>query len=52
MGYANDQLFVFDNELNSYLGYTITAIPEPGTAALLATGLLLIGIVHRRRSRA
>lgn len=48
MGYANNQLFVFSNTLDSYLGYTIT-IPEPGTTFLLVIGVLLIGVVYRRR---
>jgi hypothetical protein len=51
MGYANDQLFVFDDALDRYVGFNITVIPEPGTAALLATGLILIGATCRRRSR-
>ncbi len=51
MGYANDQLFVFDNALDRYVGFDITVIPEPGTAALLATGLLLLGFISWRRHK-
>lgn len=49
MGYANHQLFVYDSGIDSFRGYQITAIPEPGTIALLGVGLAMIGFTWRRR---
>lgn len=49
MGYANHQLFVYDSGIDGFRGYQITAIPEPGTIALLGVGLAMIGFTWRRR---
>lgn len=51
MGYANHQLFVYDSGIDSFRGYQITAIPEPGTIALLGVGLAMIGFTWHRRRR-
>jgi hypothetical protein len=51
MGYANDQLFIYNGPIDSYQGFAIAAIPEPGTLSLLATGLIGFGLFWRRRSR-
>lgn len=51
MGYANHLLFVYDSGLDAYKGYQITAIPEPGTLALLGVGLAIVGIGYYRRRR-
>ncbi len=51
MGYANHLLFVYDSGLDSYRGYQITAIPEPGTLSLLGVGLAITGIGYYRRRR-
>ncbi len=51
MGYANHLLFVYDSGLDGYRGYQITAIPEPGTFALLGVGLAMVGIGYYRRRR-
>ena len=52
MGYANHLLFVYDGGSDSYRGFQITAIPEPGTLALLGTGLVMVAIAYYRRRRA
>ena len=51
MGYANHLLFVYDSNIDAFRGYQITTIPEPGTVALLALGVTLLGIGHYRRRR-
>ena len=51
MGYANHLLFVYDGGIDGYRGYQITAIPEPGTLALLGTGLVMVAIACYRRRR-
>jgi hypothetical protein len=43
MGYTNGQLFVFDQNTQTYLGFDILQpIPEPTTFALLVSGLTAI----------
>lgn len=46
--------YVFGNPYNSYgvgsFGLTVSAVPEPNTAALLVAGLALLGMYARRRS--
>lgn len=49
MGYANHLLFIYDSEVDGFRSFEITAIPEPGTLALLALGLALVGVVSWRR---
>lgn len=49
MGYANHLLFVYDNGIDGYRGYQITAIPEPGTLALLGVGLAMLAVSCVRR---
>jgi len=45
-GQGNSEINGFDN-----FKVSAAAVPEPSTWALLATGLALMGCVHRRRSR-
>jgi hypothetical protein len=52
MGFANNQLFVFDNALNGYRGYALSAVPEPETVGMLFAGLAPVAYRCWRRRRA
>ena len=54
-GYANGYFFVPNNDGSGYSGYAVslsTAVPEPGSLALILTGLGGIALVASRRRRA
>ena len=54
-GYANGYFFVPNDDQSGYSGYAIslpTAVPEPGSLALILTGLGSVALVASRRRRA
>ena len=54
-GYANGYFFVPNDDQSGYSGYAVslpTAVPEPGSLALILTGLGSVALVASRRRRA